>query len=136
MFELHPRLAADSTSFGHIGDLDCRLINDSRYPWVVLVPEINGVTEIHQLDADRQAALARVAADMGKTLLDLFDGDKLNVGALGNVVSQLHYHLVVRKEDDKAWPGPVWGFGEAVPYSRESQSVMLEKLRRACKVSS
>ena len=128
MFELHPRLKADSIDIGQIGKINCRLINDRRFPWVILVPEVKNVSEIHQLDVELQAQLARVATELGKTLLEVCDGHKLNVGALGNVVSQLHYHLVVRRHDDAAWPAPVWGFGTPTPYTQDERDMLIRKV--------
>lgn len=96
----------------------CRvlLMNDRRFPWLILVPEREAVREIHQLSpADRAALIEEIALGSG-VLERLFHPDKLNVGALGNIVPQLHVHVVARAAGDPAWPGPVWGSGAAVPY--------------------
>jgi diadenosine tetraphosphate (Ap4A) HIT family hydrolase len=98
----------------------CRvlLMNDRRFPWLILVPERDSVREIHELSpADRAALIEEIALGSG-VLERLFHPDKLNVGALGNVVPQLHVHVVARTAGDPAWPGPVWGSGAAVPYGK------------------
>ena len=112
-FALHPRLAAD-TSFVTDWPL-CRvlLMEDARYFWLVLVPRRDGVTEITDLSAEDRAILMEETARAGR----IFKGDgKLNIGALGNLVPQLHLHVLSRHPGDPAWPGPVWGHSPAVPY--------------------
>jgi diadenosine tetraphosphate (Ap4A) HIT family hydrolase len=96
----------------------CRvlLMNDRRFPWLILVPERDAAREIHQLSpADRATLIEEIALGSG-VLERLFHPDKLNVGALGNVVPQLHVHVIARTTTDSAWPGPVWGSGTAEPY--------------------
>ena len=100
------------------------LLNDSRYPWFVLVPRREAITEIYQLDEAEQQQLLRESSQLGQFLMESFNGDKLNIGALGNLVPQLHVHHIVRYKDDEAWPGPVWGVGVSEPYTgAELQSV-------------
>jgi diadenosine tetraphosphate (Ap4A) HIT family hydrolase len=117
-FELHPRLAAD-TSFITDWPL-CRvlLMEDARYFWLVLVPRRDGVTEITELSAQDRALLMEEAARAGEIVKGApgANNSKLNIGALGNLVPQLHLHVVARHPGDPAWPGPVWGHSPAVPY--------------------
>lgn len=116
-FELHPRLAEDSVSLGHSGLCDIRLMNNSAWPWLLLVPMREGVREIYQLTEQDQIRLLRDSSVLGKGLMELFGGHKLNVAALGNMVPQLHVHHIVRYEGDAGWPGPVWGVQPPAPYS-------------------
>jgi diadenosine tetraphosphate (Ap4A) HIT family hydrolase len=111
----------------------CRalLMNDRRFPWLILVPERNSVREIHQLSpADRAALIEEIAQGSG-VLERLFHPDKLNVGALGNIVPQLHVHVVARNAGDPAWPGPVWGSGAAVPYGKDEIEEVRARLAAA-----
>jgi diadenosine tetraphosphate (Ap4A) HIT family hydrolase len=108
-FSLDPHLDRDTL---FIGDLDlCRvqLMDDSRWPWLVLVPRRADKREIYDLDHSDQVLLMREVAQVGAVFMKLTGGEKLNVAALGNVVPQLHIHLVARKSTDFAWPKPVWG---------------------------
>lgn len=108
-FELHPRLATDTVV---VGDLPlCRLLlmNDAQYPWTILVPRREGLREIYELGAVDQSQFWRESEQLSKALMAAFRGDKLNVAALGNMVSQLHIHHIVRFASDPAWPAPVWG---------------------------
>ena len=91
-------------------------MNDSRWPWLILVPRRDGLVELTDLDAADRARLIEEAARAADWLKAHAGADKINVGALGNVVRQLHVHVVARCAGDPAWPGPVWGFGAAVPY--------------------
>lgn len=116
-FALHPRLAADTVTIGRFTLSRVLLMNDARYPWCILVPERPGLCEIHQLTAADQVQLIRESSLLAACLVKTFAAHKMNVAALGNVVTQLHLHHVVRYRDDAAWPAPVWGRGEAVPYA-------------------
>lgn len=93
------------------------LLNDARYPWCVLVPRIAGLTELMQLDVAQGQRLFEELRLVSKTLVGHPGVTKVNVGALGNLVPQLHVHVIGRSPSDAAWPGPVWGFGEAEPYT-------------------
>jgi len=115
-FILHPRLEAD-TIFVTDGPLSrILLMNDSRFPWLILVPRTPAV-ELFDLDEKARAILTEETARAGRVLKDWTRADKINTGALGNVVPQLHMHVVARKIGDAAWPGPVWGKGLAEPYT-------------------
>jgi len=115
VFALDQRLQQDTLT---IGDFPlCRLLlsNDSNYPWFILVPRINGISEVFQLSVIDQQKLWNETTTLAQLLSDGFGADKMNIGALGNVVSQLHVHVIVRKRDDIAWPAPVWGKHPARP---------------------
>jgi len=116
-FQLDPQLKADTI---HIGDFPLSqllLMNDSNYPWFILVPRRAGVSEIYHLGEKDRHQLMRESAALAENLADIFAARKMNVANLGNLVSQLHVHVIVRKESDPAWPGPVWGKAAANPYS-------------------
>ena len=104
------------------------LMNESRYPWLILVPRRPGATEIYQLEEIDQMTLLRESSRLGRALMTEFAGDKLNVAALGNVVSQLHVHHVVRFAGDAAWPGPVWGKHVPEPYAADALDSLLRRL--------
>jgi len=119
MFTLHPTLDHDCTTLGHFPLSRLLLLEDANYPWFILVPEREGVSEIHQLSEAEQQQLMRESSHLSAAIATLFDADKINVAALGNVVAQLHIHHIVRYHNDPAWPSPVWGHTAAVPYSSE-----------------
>lgn len=116
-FRLHERLEADTISLGRTGLCEIRLMNDSAWPWVLLVPRRPDVREIYELDQDDQWQLLQESSALGQGMMSAFGGDKLNVAALGNMVPQLHIHHIVRVVDDPTWPLPVWGRQPAAPYS-------------------
>jgi diadenosine tetraphosphate (Ap4A) HIT family hydrolase len=129
MFALDPRLQQDTLP---IGDFPlCRLLlsNDSNYPWFILVPRREDISEIFQLGVADQQQLWQESTALAQLLKDAFDADKMNVAALGNVVSQLHMHVIVRKHEDAAWPAPIWGKHPAKPYSAEQVAAIRERLR-------
>lgn len=130
MFALDQRLQQDTLT---IGDFPlCRLLlsNDSNYPWFILVPRINGISEVFQLSVIDQQKLWNETTTLVQLLSDGFGADKMNIGALGNVVSQLHVHVIVRKRDDMAWPAPVWGKHPARPYTEEQVAAIRARLRK------
>ena len=118
-FTLHPTLAQDTVEIARLPLCRVLLMKDRRFPWLILVPEREGVREIHELSPEDRARLIEEIARAGEALQRLFEPDKLNVGALGNIVPQLHIHVVARAAGDDAWPGPVWGSDTAVPYSED-----------------
>lgn len=128
-FSLHPQLAADCHRVADLALSRLLLLDDARYAWVVLVPRRAALREIYELDADDRAQLLDESCRVGEFLMKRFDGDKLNIGALGNLVPQLHVHHVVRRQDDPAWPGPVWGHSAARPYEPEQLQARLTMLR-------
>jgi diadenosine tetraphosphate (Ap4A) HIT family hydrolase len=116
-FALHPTLARDTVEVTRLPLCRVLLMNDRRFPWLILVPEREGAREIHELSPADRAVLIEEIALASEALARAFRPDKLNVGALGNIVPQLHVHVVARTAGDPAWPGPVWGSGVAEPYA-------------------
>ncbi len=125
-FQLHERLASDSHGLGRSRLCEIRLINDSTWPWVLLVPAVAGIREIYELTPAQQQRLMEESSILGQGMMEVFSGDKLNIGALGNMVPQLHLHHIVRFQGDPAWPGPVWGCLPPVAYSADQ----LEQVRQ------
>ncbi|MGX5731797.1 HIT domain-containing protein [Pseudoxanthomonas beigongshangi] len=115
-FQLDSRLAADSAFIADGPLSQVRLMNDRRYPWLVLVPRVNDASEWLDLDGGQQRLLLAEINQAGNLIRAVPSVQKLNIGALGNIVRQLHVHLVGRHEGDAAWPGPVWGHGQAERY--------------------
>ncbi|RAO77768.1 HIT domain-containing protein [Dyella jiangningensis] len=130
-FALDPRLANDTRPVASLALCDVLLMNDARFPWLVLVPRQSGLVEICDLPPAAQVALWQEVNLAAQALRTLSPFDKLNLGALGNVVRQLHVHVVGRREGDAAWPGPVWGSGRAEPYEQNALAAVTEKLRAA-----
>jgi diadenosine tetraphosphate (Ap4A) HIT family hydrolase len=127
MFELDKRLARDTLTIGHFPLSRLLLSKDSRYPWCILVPQVNDITESYQLSEQQQIQLCAESALVARELMVRFKGESMNVAALGNVVSQLHVHHVVRFETDTCWPGPIWGVGQSIPYAQNDlKSVALK----------
>jgi len=135
-FELDPRLDND-TAFWFDWPL-CRvlLMKAASYPWCILVPRVtapdgNVITELYTLNDEQRAQLDKETVALSRSLMQKFSGDKLNVAALGNVVTQLHIHHVVRFEDDPSWPAPVWGRHPAKPYDEHSLTALRSMLKAA-----
>jgi diadenosine tetraphosphate (Ap4A) HIT family hydrolase len=126
-FVLHPQLQKDGIVMGDFPLSRLLLLNDARYPWFVLVPRREGITEIYQLSEADQQQLLRESSQLGRFLMEGFNGDKLNIGALGNMVPQLHIHHIVRYHGDEAWPGPVWGVGTALPFRQDEVAILRER---------
>lgn len=127
-FELHPRLAADSFTLGELPLSRLLLMNDAQYPWCILVPRRAGIREIYELAEQDQLGLLRESSLLGRALMHAFEGHKLNVAALGNIVPQLHLHHIVRFEGDPAWPAPVWGRHPARHYDEAQRRAFVERL--------
>lgn len=129
MFVLDSRLQQDCLLIGDFPLSRLLLMNDAHYPWFILVPRREEVSELFQLDAADQMQLWRESTQLAETLKDAFSADKINVATLGNVVSQLHMHVIVRRKNDVAWPAPVWGRVAAQPYAAEQVDDILARLR-------
>ncbi|MGH8042082.1 MAG: HIT domain-containing protein [Rudaea sp.] len=130
-FELDPRLAADADFVTDWGLSRVLLMDDARFAWLILVPRRTGLVELDELDdADHAILLGEIRRAMLR-LRALAPCDKLNVGALGNIVRQLHVHVIARCTGDAAWPGPVWGCGTAQRRDPIARDALLERLRRA-----
>ena len=126
-FALDPRLAADTIPVGDLALSSVLLMNDARFPWFILVPRVPDaaeVTDLSEADAARLMTEIRLATGV---MLELAKPDKVNVAALGNVVSQLHVHVVGRFRSDPAWPGPVWGVGTRQPYPPHAAAQLVER---------
>lgn len=130
-FELDARLARDSDLVTVLGLCQLRILNDSRWPWLMLVPQRANMTEIFELAPLDQAMLTFETNMVAEALKRVTGAKKINVGALGNVVSQLHVHVVARNEGDPNWPGPIWGFGSAVAYAQADKKAFLSALAQA-----
>jgi diadenosine tetraphosphate (Ap4A) HIT family hydrolase len=128
-WRLDPQIALDTAAVGDLSLCAVRAMDDATYPWLVLVPRQAGVTEIIDLDqSDRTQLMAEISA--AATALKKVTGcDKLNVGAIGNLVPQLHIHIVARRRGDPAWPKPVWGVAPPVAYEPQSLDVFVDAIR-------
>jgi diadenosine tetraphosphate (Ap4A) HIT family hydrolase len=130
-FELDPRLEGDSVTLMWLGLCELRLMNDQRWPWVVLVPQRPGITELHDLTPLDQAMLTFETNMVAQGLKRATGCSKINSGALGNIVRQLHVHVVARSEGDPGWPGPVWGYGTREPYRKDVMHALIDKIKSA-----
>jgi diadenosine tetraphosphate (Ap4A) HIT family hydrolase len=126
-FALDPRLSADTIPVGDLALSSVLLLDDARFPWLVLVPRRAGVSELTDLTDADAAALAHETRLAVGVMQALARPDKVNVGALGNVVAQLHVHVVGRFRSDPAWPGPVWGHGTRTPYPPHAAAQLVER---------
>ena len=128
-FTLDPRLEADTFQVTDLPLCRVLLMNDSRYPWLILVPRQHGLREFHDLARVVQSRLMSEITLTSEMLERSHRPDKLNVGALGNLVNQLHVHVLGRFESDPAWPGPVWGAGKAVAYDEKQAYSRVREFR-------
>lgn len=131
MFSLHPRLAADTILLGDFPLSRCLLMNDMHYPWLILVPRMENLREIFELSVENQQQLLRESSWVSARLSKHFNADKINIGALGNMVPQLHLHHIARYQNDAAWPAPVWGKHPAQAYTPDNLVMMHQRLREA-----
>jgi len=130
-FELHPQLARDTFPVASLALSELLLMNDARFPWCILVPRAADISEWHHLPADLQGTVMAEISAVSNVLERLPGITKLNVGALGNRVPQLHIHVLGRHPEDAAWPDPVWGFGTPEAYSTDAAAQLTERLRTA-----
>ncbi len=131
MIDLHPQLLKDAIILGRFELCILLLINDSNYPWFILVPDRDNVEEIYQLKKNDQQTLLEESSLLSQVLAKVFSADKLNIAALGNIVPQLHIHHIVRYKNDPAWPAPVWGKHPAVSYTEQAVADIKEKVAQA-----
>jgi len=131
MFKLHPTLEKDSLPIAEVDGLAIRLIDDARFPWVLIVPMVEDASELHDLPDDTYRAAMDMARRLGEGMKSAFGADKINTAAIGNMVAQLHIHVVARTRDDAAWPGPVWGAGEMVPLDPDEAARRIDAFRAA-----
>ncbi|MEW9834828.1 HIT domain-containing protein [Mesorhizobium marinum] len=130
-FSLNARLESDSDPVMWLGLCELRLMNDSRWPWLILIPQRPDIVEIHDLTPLDQAMLTFETNMVSQALKTVTGCTKINTGALGNIVRQLHVHVIARNEDDPGWPGPVWGHGVRQPYAPAEAHGFAEKLKAA-----
>ncbi|WEX12045.1 HIT family protein [Chelativorans sp. AA-79] len=128
-FVLDPRLEGESLPVVWLGLCELRLRDERRWPWLLLIPQRPGIEEIHDLTPLDQAMLSFETNLVSKALKELTGCTKINCGALGNIVRQLHIHIIARNEGDDAWPGPVWGHGAREPCRREDLHQFAEKIK-------
>ncbi|MFV3128734.1 HIT domain-containing protein [Niveispirillum sp. KHB5.9] len=128
-FDLDARLATDTVALCDWPLCRVLLMRNRLFPWLILVPRRAGAVEIHRLTAADQVLLTRETSAAARVLESLFQPDKINIGALGNVVSQLHMHVIARRRDDPAWPGPVWGRGLSAAYGGDELASLADQLR-------
>jgi diadenosine tetraphosphate (Ap4A) HIT family hydrolase len=129
-FLLDPGLKADCLPICDLNLCQLLLMDDCRWPWVILVPRIENAVEIHQLDASDQALLQIETSKTADILAQVSGCEKINAGALGNIVRQLHVHVIARSTGDENWPGPVWGFGQRQPYQSHTGENLTNMLRK------
>jgi diadenosine tetraphosphate (Ap4A) HIT family hydrolase len=127
-FSLASRLEADSHFLADWSLCQVRLMDDARFPWLILVPRQAGLDEWTELSPGDSAQLAEEIRRAGRALAQMFKPTKLNVGALGNIVRQMHVHVIARFDTDAAWPGPVWGQGTRIPYETANKDRLYTEL--------
>ena len=127
-FQLHPQLEADTHLICRTENCQILLMDDARFPWIVLVPEVADIRELYELKEQQQHQTYQSILRISKSLAEYSNADKMNVAALGNQVPQLHIHIIARYETDAAWPGPVWGAGQAEPYRPDQLQQKLSDL--------
>ena len=127
-FILHSKLAADTFEVLSLEVSQLLLMNDARYPWLILVPQVIGMRDLHNLSTKQYQAVTQEIVQVSEVLESLAHAHKMNVGALGNMVPQLHIHIIARQTNDAAWPAPVWGVGEAQPYSQDAAKTLIQQI--------
>ena len=130
-FALDARLEADSDQLMWLGLCELRVMNDRRWPWLLLVPQRPDIEEIHDLTPLDQAMLTFETNMVAQGLKSATGCTKINSGALGNIVRQLHVHIIARSEGDQGWPGPVWGYGSREPYRRDDIHKFCQQIQAA-----
>lgn len=130
-FTLHSQLSKDCIIVGSFQFNIVLLVNDKHYPWFILVPQKSNIKEIYQLSQQEQQRLLAESSRFSKAIQSIFNADKLNIAALGNMVPQLHIHHIVRYQSDKAWPGPIWGVEPAQEYTQTEIAQVIAQLKTA-----
>jgi len=128
-FEIHPRLAAGGFELGQLGGCRLLLKNNALFPWFILIPEVEGIEDLHQLEPGHYVEVMLAQRQVCEFVASYFQPEKLNLGCIGNQVRQMHIHIIGRSMDDPAWPGTVWAFDEKQPYSDEE----IETIRAAAR---
>lgn len=127
-FELDPRLARDTELVESFGLCQLRMMKDSRWPWFMLVPQRSGLSELFELTPLDQALLTFETNMVAAALKKATGAEKINVAAIGNIVRQLHVHIVARLDGDPNWPGPIWGYGQAEAYEDKAKQSLIKSL--------
>ena len=127
-FTLHPTLAKDTVLAARVGPLQVRLVDDARFFWLVIVPETTA-TELHDLDEKTAQSLWALVRRLGQALKAHCDADKINSAAIGNMVPQLHFHIIARHVGDAVWPHPIWGNGRAEPLADATKVARIESIQ-------
>jgi len=130
MFELDQRLDKDSEFIANWGEFSIRLMKDERFFWLLIIPCLTGVTEWHQLPSKQATTLTKLISHLSKEVKLIDKANKINVATLGNIVGQFHLHLIARHSRDAAWPGPVWGAGQAVPLLADTRDFRTKAVRK------
>jgi diadenosine tetraphosphate (Ap4A) HIT family hydrolase len=128
VFELDARLARDTELVTSLGLCQLRIMKDSRWPWFMLVPQRNAVSEVFELTPLDQTLLTFETNMVAQALKQATGAQKINVAAIGNIVRQLHVHIVARSESDPNWPGPIWGFGQSEAYDETEKLALINRL--------
>lgn len=128
-FTIDAKLAADTFNLGSFPLCELLLMNDNRFPWVILVPKLLNLRDFHEIPTKFRDVLFQEIEDTSRAILKLWEVEKMNVAALGNQVSQLHIHIIGRQRTDEAWPNPVWGHGTPIPYSTSEISSVVQSLK-------
>lgn len=131
-FQLHAQLKQDCFIVGQFELCLVLLLNDSQFPWFILVPQRENIREIYELQSEDQQLLIQESSYFSQKLATIFEAEKLNVAAIGNIVPQLHVHHIVRYQTDKAWPAPVWGKFAATPYTTQQRDSRISKVTAVC----
>lgn len=129
-FSIHSTLQADTINLGAFSLCEVLLMNDSRFPWIILVPKIPDLQDFHEIPSQYRDVLFHEIEKASETIQKHWQVDKMNVAALGNQVSQLHIHVIGRRKTDEAWPSPVWGHGAPIHYSTADMSDLIQLLKR------
>jgi diadenosine tetraphosphate (Ap4A) HIT family hydrolase len=133
-FELHPRLAAGGIELGRLGGCRLLLKNNALFPWLILVPEVEGIEDLHLLDEVQYVEVMEAMRQVSAFVSDYFQPEKLNIGCIGNQVRQMHVQIIGRSADDPAWPGTVWAFEGKRPYTDEEISTVRAAARAFLKL--
>lgn len=128
-FILHPQLEKDTIFVVSLKLADVLLMNDSRYPWIILVPRINDVCDITDLTIEQRAEFNEEINSVAAAMKKHYQPERMNIAMLGNVVPQLHCHIIARFTEDFAWAKPIWGIGEAVLYTKEQQEKIISLMQ-------
>lgn len=129
MSALNARLEADTLPIGDNDFVWLRYMNDQRFPWLIVVPKQDNLREWFELEEQDQQRLLRLINALSRALQQQTGADKMNLGAIGNLVPQLHVHIIARQQNDACWPAPVWGNGKAEPFGQNQQPVWLASIR-------